>query len=90
MDDKRQETLGNPNLSVKGRAKGIDDCILCNPGTRPSEYMVATAVEAILGAMFVDSKQDLGVVSKGMVVLGLLEQLLDTKTARNHAQHCGS
>lgn len=41
-------------------------------GGGPSPYMVATGVEAIFGAVYIDSGLDIHVVKTGMLAMGLL------------------
>jgi dsRNA-specific ribonuclease len=50
---KRQKHLSNANLARRGRALGIDRHMRCNAGMEfISDSMVATTMEALLGAAF--------------------------------------
>lgn len=77
-DQLRQQLLSNGNLNAVGRAYGIDAVILKNAGLRQvSNEMVATTVEAIVGAAHVDAGgEDLGVVRGIMERLGLFRHEL--------------
>ncbi|KAK4548763.1 hypothetical protein LTR36_008536 [Oleoguttula mirabilis] len=73
-DLRRQAVESNSKLAKLGRAKGIDLFIVKGGGTTVSSIiMVASAVEAIFGAVFVDSKEDYGATKRAMVAFGLLE-----------------
>ncbi|KAF5618074.1 ribonuclease 3 [Fusarium tjaetaba] len=51
----RGDLISNSNLARIGKERGLDKCINMNGGSRPpSPAMVATAVEAILGAVQID------------------------------------
>lgn len=51
----RGDLLGNKNLERVGRNHGLGECLILNPGTHfVSAKMMATAVEAILGAVHED------------------------------------
>ncbi|KAF5689525.1 ribonuclease III [Fusarium circinatum] len=55
----RRDLISNENLTRVGRENGIHKCINMNGGTtRVSSGMVATAVEAILGAVEIDGGRD--------------------------------
>ncbi|ORY13998.1 hypothetical protein BCR34DRAFT_599420 [Clohesyomyces aquaticus] len=50
-----KDLLSNRALAAKGRALGIDKCLLTNPGlTTVSDMMVADAIEAVAGAVYLD------------------------------------
>jgi len=54
-DTRRQRHLSNTNLARRGRALGIDRHMNCNAGTEfISDSMIATTMEALLGAAFCD------------------------------------
>lgn len=38
-----------------GKEKGLDKCIIPNSGTQVSDKMVATTVEAVIGAAYIDA-----------------------------------
>ena len=57
----RKGQLDNPPLAARGRLLSFDKCIVVNPGATPdasgnyaTEKMVATAMEAIAGAVYLD------------------------------------
>lgn len=55
----RHELLGNENFGLVGMSHGLDACIISNGGTvRVTAGMVATALEAILGAVERDGGYD--------------------------------
>lgn len=65
--------LSNANLDVVGRAQGLERFLVLNDiYQKVSPYMVATAVEAIFGAVYYDSGMDAKVVRRGMLAFGLL------------------
>ncbi|RYP68737.1 hypothetical protein DL771_006467 [Monosporascus sp. 5C6A] len=71
----RGEVLGNKNLSQVGEEHGLDKCINVNSGTiAVSPGMIATAVQALLGAVHKDGGHDalVGVMDR----LGLTEHAL--------------
>lgn len=58
---------------------GLDQCINLNPGTdRVSQDMMATTIEAILGAVHLDGGDD--ALASVMARLGLTSELLVTFT----------
>ncbi|KFX88316.1 hypothetical protein V490_07723 [Pseudogymnoascus sp. VKM F-3557] len=58
-DKKRQTHLSNANLARRGRALGIDQHMRCNAGTEfISDSMIATTMEALLGAAFYNGGLD--------------------------------
>ena len=71
----RKEVLGNRNLTDVGSRHGLDKCLILNPGTSTtSPNMIATAVEAILGAVRRDGGEDK--MAAVMVRLGLNKHAL--------------
>ncbi|ORY55847.1 ribonuclease III domain-containing protein [Pseudomassariella vexata] len=55
----RKDVLGNDNLAHVGFEHGLDKCVVLNGGTyKVSKSMMATAVEAILGAVHKDGGND--------------------------------
>lgn len=63
----------NKNLAAVGNGKGLARCITIADGTGSvSPKMMAAAVEAILGALYLDSGGSIAVVRKGMASLGLI------------------
>lgn len=50
--------MKNSELSQLGVQKGLKECVIPNGGTSVSERMMATAVEALLGAVFCDGGED--------------------------------
>ncbi len=75
-DTLRQHLLSNKNLSRIGRSLGIERFLVMNPGLlMASDYMVATMMEAIIGAVYLDG--DMQAVETLMVNLGIEAVLLD-------------
>lgn len=71
----RRDLISNDNLTRVGRERGLHKCINMNGGTtRVSSGMVATAVEAILGAVEMDGDRD--ALARVMKHLGLTEHAL--------------
>lgn len=72
MDDHIQDITCDANLERIGRTYGLAGCLTV-PGDQEgvSQKMMATAVPAILGAMFEDSERNIAVVRHGMAALGL-------------------
>jgi len=55
----RNEILGNDGLADRGYALGVVQCIFVADGTyRKSPKMIATTLEAIIGAVFQDGGDD--------------------------------
>ncbi|KAI6910282.1 hypothetical protein KC318_g3321 [Hortaea werneckii] len=63
----------NANLAAAARLHGIGACVLTNPGRRGpvSQATLSTMVEAIIGAVYLDSEKDFGAVHTFMEALGL-------------------
>ncbi|KAF2832475.1 ribonuclease III [Ophiobolus disseminans] len=54
----RLDKCGNSALVELGRELGLDKCVISNPGTTTvSDKMLATAVEAVLGAVYLDGEE---------------------------------
>jgi len=72
FDQIRQEVASNANLNRVGRLHGIDQYINKNPSQRGAvpPGLMADTVEAILGAVWLDS--DLKSVKRVMTTLGLV------------------
>lgn len=70
-----QSVAGNTNLARVGDACGLASHIITNPGHRGaiSNKTLATTVEAILGAIFLDSGKDLEAVKEAMQSMGISE-----------------
>ena len=65
----------NYRLAQIGFARGIDSFILLNPslrGTVPTSLM-ATTMEAILGAVYLDSQKNIAPVLRVVIRLGLTD-----------------
>lgn len=74
-----QALLGNANLCAVGFAHSIDKCVLLNQGTTSvSDKTMATTVEAILGAVYLDSGAN--AMSAVLVTLGLTHRFLEAVT----------
>lgn len=73
-DTMRKEAFCNKNLAERGFAHQLDVCIIRNGGTvSVSDKMMATAVEAILGAVRLDGGVD--ALTKVMGNLGIIVPL---------------
>lgn len=46
--------LSNGNLARRGQDLGIGTCVFCNEGTVVSAKMIASTLEAIVGAVYLD------------------------------------
>lgn len=68
-----KRVIANANLGRVGRDAGLQQHIIVNPGHVGdiTERTMATTVEAILGAIYLDSKHDLEAVETAMVAFGL-------------------
>jgi ribonuclease-3 len=67
-------TIGsNANLAIVARDAGIDQHVILNPGHigRVSDKTLATTIEAILGAVYLDTAKDTEAVKRTMTLLGL-------------------
>ncbi|KAK4078892.1 hypothetical protein Purlil1_11830 [Purpureocillium lilacinum] len=72
----RNGVLSNARLAEVGFRHGFDNCIVPNPGTvNISTAMMATAMEAIMGAVFLDGGGE--ALDRVMARLGLTHPLLD-------------
>lgn len=65
----------NTNLALIGRSRGLDKYIHVNPCQwgQVSDKVMATAVEALIGAVFIDSDWNISIVQSVIVKLGILE-----------------
>ncbi|PNP76507.1 hypothetical protein FNYG_09926 [Fusarium nygamai] len=71
----RGDLISNSNLAKVGKERGLDKCINMNGGSGyPSPAMVATAVEAILGAVQIDGGHE--ALARVMNHLGLTQHAL--------------
>ncbi|KAF7944431.1 hypothetical protein EAE96_010825 [Botrytis aclada] len=64
------KNASNHNLGIIGQQNGLVDHMVlsaCQP--KPSEYTVATTVEALIGAIWLDSEQDFGLISRAIRAL---------------------
>ncbi|KAK5061532.1 hypothetical protein LTR84_008076 [Exophiala bonariae] len=74
-----QALLGNANLTAVGFRNNLDRCVILNQGTTAiSDKTMATTVEAILGAVFIDGGAD--VLGAVLLTLELTHQLLEAVT----------
>lgn len=64
---------GNQNIAKIGFEKGLDQFVYKNPSQygNVSPGPMASTVEALLGAVFLDSGEDIDAVRRVMLVLGL-------------------
>ncbi|KAI8932423.1 hypothetical protein NX059_010609 [Plenodomus lindquistii] len=68
----RRDILSNEGLARQGFALGLDVCVITNGGNeRVSPNMMATAVEALFGAIYEDGGDD--AAQSVMISLGLLQ-----------------
>jgi ribonuclease III len=68
----KNEALGNLEAAKKPEE---NQCVFLAPGTTvTSTYMRATTVEAVLGAVYLDSGWDMGVARRACVQFGILDQ----------------
>ncbi|KAH7135180.1 ribonuclease III domain-containing protein [Dendryphion nanum] len=75
----RFDLTANKSLAKRGRELGIDSCILRNDGTSTvSDMMVATTIEAVIGAVDQDGGE--GAVQKVMNKIGLTSHPLLVKS----------
>lgn len=75
MEEQCQRVLRTDNLNAKGRSKGLVEHLQHDEGVKAiTAQMMAMAVKAILGAMWLDSK-DIGAVKQVMVRLTLFDAL---------------
>ncbi|KAJ5605850.1 hypothetical protein N7510_008631 [Penicillium lagena] len=65
----------NANLALIGRSRGLDEYIHVNRSQQGQVFnkVMATAVEAIIGAVFIDSDHNIAVVQIVLVTLGILQ-----------------
>ncbi|KAK5138036.1 hypothetical protein LTR08_005833 [Meristemomyces frigidus] len=65
--------VSNPSLGQLARAHGISQFVITNPGTgQMSDYMRATAVEAVLGAVIKDNGYDYDVLRRAVAAFGVI------------------
>ncbi|KAJ4985495.1 RNase iii [Stagonosporopsis vannaccii] len=74
----QQGLVSEAALAARGFDLGLDACVIKNPGHTSciSNRMMATALEAIIGAVFEDSDYDLEAVRAVMQNLGFFEHEL--------------
>ena len=77
----RDDLVTNEKLAARGRALGLDVCVIKNPGTGTvSTKMTATTFEAIIAAVFKDSGFSLDAVYGVMDRLGFFGHALFSVT----------
>jgi ribonuclease-3 len=66
----------NNALATLGRSKGLDEHVIINPAQWGivSNKTMATTVEALIGAVFLDSRLDINSVRAVMVNLGIMDR----------------
>ncbi|KAF9690746.1 hypothetical protein EKO04_011334 [Ascochyta lentis] len=81
----RDDLVANVNLSIRGRRYGLDICVIKDTGTSSvSPDMMATTLEAVIGAVFLDTGANtLDTVRAVMSNLGLFEHPLLLVTLKN-------
>lgn len=69
-------TANNASLAKAGFLKGLDRFIHLNPSARGhvTDNLMATTVEAVIGAVYLDSGYDIAVARKVIIRLGILEE----------------
>lgn len=76
VGNRQLSTIGsNANLSDLGRQVGLENYISTNPSQgneTPSPAVVATAVEALIGSIWLDSRRNLQSVRQVVLNLGLV------------------
>ncbi|KAG9522142.1 hypothetical protein KCU93_g7155, partial [Aureobasidium melanogenum] len=72
-DSKRQRLLSNNNLARIARETGLVECMVVNPRNpvQASTKLAANLVEAVIGAVWVDSNESIHAVRQVMEALGL-------------------
>lgn len=77
MSDLQSKIVGtNVNLVLVGFHRGLDRVIRPNPAQNyVQERLMATTMEAIIGAVYLDSGEDIVVTRQFIVDLGLLPDL---------------
>lgn len=78
MSTLQRDLVTNETLATRGFSHGLDVCVIANAGHvgRISDRMMATAVEAIVGAVFKDSGFDNEAVCAVMARLGFFSHPL--------------
>ena len=68
----------NRNLAIVGKKLGLDKLIVENPRKEPgvSDYEIATAVEAVIGAVWLDSGMDLVLMKDLLVRMGIEDSFM--------------
>jgi ribonuclease-3 len=92
MSALQKDLVTNEALAVRGFSHGLDACVITNDGHvgRISDQMMATAVEAIVGAVFKDSDFDIEAVRAAMARLGFFgHQLLARTNCESITGHTG-
>jgi ribonuclease-3 len=90
MSELQRDLVSNEPLATCGFSHDLDGCVITNAGHvgRISERMMATAVEAIVGAVFKDSGFDPEAVRTVMARLGFFKhQLLANTDCKSLAGH---
>lgn len=73
-DSQRQRLLSNNNLARVARESGLVDCMVVNPRNpvQASTKLAAALVEAIVGAVWIDSDESIDAVRQVMETLHLI------------------
>lgn len=82
MSDLQRDLVSEKGLANRGFSHGLDAFIIKNAGHlgRISDRMMATAIEAIIGAVFIDSGFNLEAVRSVMDNLGFFDHPLFATT----------
>jgi ribonuclease-3 len=65
----RKDLLSNAKLAALGRSRALDRCIIPSPGVQISDRMIADAMEAVMGAVYLDGGE--GALERVVQHLGL-------------------
>ena len=73
----------NENLSRKGHAAGLQQHIHTNPlnPVAPSMNIMSNTVEALIGAVYIDSGRNVDITLSAVQRLGLIDQVPSTGSA---------
>lgn len=75
-NDVWKKVASNEYLGGLPHAYGLAEFVAMNAGmTSMSQYMRATGVEAVLGAVFKDSGHNYSTAVKAVVAIGILEEI---------------
>ena len=76
MSNFHEDRTSDDMLAVEGFARGLDQYLHLNrsqKGQRPSKKSMATTVEALVRAVFIDSEKSFSKARNTIIALGILE-----------------